>query len=322
MEITLKDIIVLAKELPEECFSEAFERLKQIKEKADKERESQPISCPRCTSVRLVRNGRGHGKQAYICKDCGRSFVGTSTSVMAYSHSGESVWKQVIRDTVDGVSLDKTANSLDLSHMTVFNMRHKILTCVERAVLAVSNPLTGVCEADETYVLESVKGWKIPKDYHRKPRKHGAKASKPGLSDEYICVCTSIDHDNRCTTDSVNRAVPSKADIAKVFGDKVTFDTVMLCDGSNRYDILDDKCTVAHIKRVNKANGFHSFIKKRINNVYHGIATKYLNRYNALFSQVFGKQDSAVEKIYSLIIARDGSFSNIASVKADSLLAI
>jgi hypothetical protein len=36
--------------------------------------------------------------------------------------------------------------------------------------------------------LESLKGRKIPENYYRKPRKHGAKAAKPGLSNEQICV--------------------------------------------------------------------------------------------------------------------------------------
>ena len=175
------------------------------------------------------------------------------------------------------------------------------------------------CEADETYVLESVKGRKIPKDYHRKPRKHGAKASKAGLSEEYICVCTSVDSDNRCTTAAVNRAVPSKAEIEQVFGDKVTADTVILCDGSKQYDVLEEKCTVAHSKRVNRVNGFHSFIKERLL-AARGVATIYLNRYNALFSQVFSNRDTAADKIFELMTTRNGSFSDIASVKSQSLL--
>jgi hypothetical protein len=143
-------------------------------------------------------------------------------------------------------------------------MRHKILYCVEQAILNAPIELEGVCEADETYVLESVKGRKIPASYHRKPRKHGAKASKRGISDEYICVCTSVDSDNKCTASVVNRATPSKVEIAQVFADKVSADTAILCDGSNGYDVLDDKCTVAHSKQVNRVNGFHSFIKGRL----------------------------------------------------------
>ena len=315
----MKDLIGLTKELPEEYLEEAFETLKGIKDKAEAEKESKPEECLRCGSVKVVRNGKQNGRQFYLCKDCGKAFTETATSAIAHSCSSKTVWKQVIRDTVDGISIDKTAEALDLSHSTVFHMRHKILYCVEQTLLNVPSMLEGVCEADETYVLESVKGRKIPKDYHRKPRKHGAKASKAGLSEEYICVCTSVDSDNRCTTAAVNRAVPSKAEIEQVFGDKVTADTVILCDGSKQYDVLEEKCTVAHSKRVNRVNGFHSFIKERLL-AARGVATIYLNRYNALFSQVFSNRDTAADKIFELMTTRNGSFSDIASVKSQSLL--
>jgi hypothetical protein len=231
------------------------------------------------------------------------------------------VWKQVIRDTVDGVSLDRTAENLDLPHSTVFHMRHKILYCVEQAVLATPAELEGVCEAGETYVLESVKGRKIPGEYHRKPRKHGAKASKAGLSNEYICVCASVDGDNRRMTGIVNRASPSHAEIEQASGDKVSSDTVILCDDSNRYDVLQDKCTVAHSKRVNKVNSFHSFIKERLL-AARGVATAYLTRYSVLYSQIFSKQDSAADAVFALMTSRDGSFSDISTVKQRGLLII
>jgi transposase-like protein len=314
--ITLKELIGLTKELPEEYLEEAYETLNDLKEK-----ETKAVECLRCGSVKIVRNGKQSGRQYYLCKDCGKAFTETATSAIAHSHSSKTVWKQVIRDTVDGISIDKTAEALDLSHSTVFHMRHKILYCVEQAILNTAGVLEGVCEADETYVLESVKGRKIPEGYHRKPRKHGAKASKAGLSEEYICVCTSVDADNNCVTATINRAAPSKAEIEQVFGDKVTTDTVILCDGSKQYDVLDEKCTVAHSKRVNRVNGLHSFIKERIL-AARGIATIYLNRYNALFSQIFGNRDTAADKIYELMISRNGLFSDISTVKSQLLLTL
>ena len=321
MSITLKELIGLTKELPEEALEEAYESLKALKEKAETAKETKSVECVRLASLAVKRNGKQNGRQLYLCKDCGKAFMETAGSAIAHSQSSKTVWKQVIRDTVDGLSIDKTAQSLDLSHSTVFRMRHKILYCVEQAILNAPAVLEGVCEADETYVLESVKGRKIPEDYHRKPRKHGAKASKPGLSDEYICVCTSVDVDNRCMTAAVNRAAPSKDEIEKVFGDRVTEDTVILCDGNKQYDVLDGKCTVAHTKRVNKVNGFHSFIKERLN-AARGVATIYLSRYNALFSHVFGKHDTAADSIFSLMTSRNGSFSDISTVKNEGLLEI
>lgn len=323
MTITLKDIIRLAKELPEAGFPEAYEKLKEIIDNMGSDNDSNnggdSVACVSCGSINLYRNGKRHGKQAYLCRDCGKAFVETSGSAIAYSHSSDTVWKQVIDDTVNGISIDDTAASLDLSHDCVFHMRHKILKRLEDEFLSMGAAKSGTCEADETYVLESVKGTPIAEDYHREARKHGAKASKPGISNEYVCVCTSIDEDGDCIAVSVNRAMPSKAEIDQVFGDRVAPDTLLVCDGNTNYDVLEDKCTVAHTKRVNKVNGFHSFIKSRILD-YRGVATEYLNRYNALFARVFGRGEKVVDEIFALMKARDASFCPISDIESQNLL--
>jgi AcrR family transcriptional regulator len=36
------------------------------------------LSCPRCQSTEISRNGYRRGKQCYCCKDCGRQFVSTN----------------------------------------------------------------------------------------------------------------------------------------------------------------------------------------------------------------------------------------------------
>jgi len=51
-----------------------------------------------------------------------------------------------------------------------------------------------------------------------------------------------------------------------------------------------------------------------------GVATINLNRYNALFSQIFGNPDASTDKIFELMTTRNGSFSDISSVKSQSLL--
>ena len=320
MAVTLKEIIRLVKELPERHLEETFERLTEIKEKADaeKEAESEIKSCLHCGSVAIVRNGKRSGRQAFMCRDCSKTFVETTGSAISNSHGGETVWKQVIRDTVEGISLDDTATSLDLSHSTVFNMRHKILTSLERYLSAEPIVLSGVCELDETYTLESLKGRKLPENYHREARKRGGKASKPGLSNEQICICAGVNSDGKSIAITVNRAAPSKAELVQVFAPRITDDTTILCDGSKNYDAFEDSCTVAHVKHPNKVNGFHSFIKERLRSM-RGIATIYQNRYNALFAEVYGDLDASVDRIYRLMTSRNNSFLPIAEIKAQNL---
>ena len=315
----LVEIISLVREIPEEYLEEALAAIKGIKEKADLEKESEVTACPHCHSEHVVRNGRKSGKQSFLCRCCHKSFVQTSKSAIENSHSGSTVWKQVISDTVRGVPIDKTADSLGLHHETVFNMRHKILYCVERSLAADPIKLAGVCEADETYVLESVKGKKIPENYHRKPRRHGAVASKRGISSEYICVCASVTAAGEKVAIAANRASPSGQEILGVFGDRVDQGTVVLCDGKTSYNALEDRCTVATTKRVNRVNGFHSFIKERLD-AMRGVSTAYLNRYNALFSKLYGAEDSVVDEIFEMMSAQKGFSNTIVTTQSTNLL--
>jgi len=322
MSITLKDIIGLVKELPESYLEETYEKLTEIKRKADDEQELQEETCPHCKSEHIVRNGKSHGKQMYLCRDCKKTFTETTTAAIAHSHSSATVWKQVISDMVDGIPIDQTADSLDMHHETVFNMRHKILYCVEQSLIAEPTPLIGACETDETYVLESEKGRKFPDNHHRKPRKHGAKASKPGISNEYVCVCTSVTGENDKVAIAINRASPDSQEILDVFGERVNENTVILCDGKQSYNVLDEKCTVAVARRINKVNGFHSFIKEKLDSM-RGVATIYLNRYNALFSKIYSADKSTVvDDIYRLMVSRSDSFNTIAYTQSANLLEI
>ena len=117
-------------------------------------------------------------------------------------------------------------------------MRHKILYRIEKELLTSPVDLSGVCETDEKYVLENEKGRKFPENHHRKPRNHGGKASKRGLSNEQVCVCTSINGNGKYVAVSINRAIPSKAELEKVFDDRIFDDTVILCDGNKNYSSL------------------------------------------------------------------------------------
>jgi DNA-directed RNA polymerase subunit RPC12/RpoP len=57
MENNLKELLALVKELPERYLGEAFDKLKEIKEKAEAEEEGGRKSCPKCGSRHIVRNG-------------------------------------------------------------------------------------------------------------------------------------------------------------------------------------------------------------------------------------------------------------------------
>jgi len=333
MENRIAKLIELVQKLPESCLDETIEF---VSDKLAENDENKPIPpCPHCKSENVRRNGRVDNRQRYLCKDCGKTYGETTNSALSQSHCGEAVWKQVIRDTINGISIDKTAESIAVSHPTAFNMRHKILLALEGAEDREPTVLNGVCELDDTYVLKSYKGTKLSGDFWRKPRKHGAVAQKRGISGEYVCISTGVERNGDAYSQTVTRATPGKDDLVAVFGNRIGDETLILCDGAAAYVALGENCECP-VKNVcedgekggkgffniNTANNFHSFIKNRYNQ-YRGVATKYLNRYNALFSKVFRSGDDLVDEIYNILISNDTPrHKNVFDVKSLNLLDI
>lgn len=261
--------------------------------------------CPYCGSSHIVRNGKKCGKQRYLCRACNRTFVTTTHTVMSMSHYPAIVWKGVITDTLLGNAIDYTAERLGLSHQCVFNMRHKILLSIQDMISANPVVLGQVSELDETFVLECFKGKKLSPDIERPARKHGAKALKRGISDEYICINTGVQRNGGAVAEAINKAKPDGAELQQVYNNHLEDGTLALCDGLRSYNALKSlaDCTIKDINTVddteknfyhlNTVNNFHSFIKERYN-FYRGVATKYLNRYNALFTLAWRQGESLV----------------------------
>ena len=114
-------------------------------------------SCPYCNKTHVIKYGYKTGKQRFLCHDCKRTYMHSTNTIMSNSHYNQSVWTDFIRDTLCGVSLDKSAKKYGFSHQTAFNMRHKILMALQD--LLENNPvlLSGIAELDETFVLDCYK---------------------------------------------------------------------------------------------------------------------------------------------------------------------
>ena len=269
--------------------------------------EETPV-CPYCNKTHVIKYGHRKGKQRFLCRDCKRTYMRSTNTIMSNSHYNQSVWTDFIRDTLCGVSLDKSAKKYGFSHQTAFNMRHKILMALQDFLE--NNPvlLSGIAELDETFVLDCYKGSQVPKTAGREARKHGAKAAKRGISNEYVAICTGIQRDGGAIAATVNRAKPSGKELDEIFRGHIAEDTLVLTDGLRSYNVLETltSCTVVDVKQeagrgifnLNTVNSLHSFIKETYNH-YRGVATKYINRYNVLFSIAFRCADNLKDILFS-----------------------
>lgn len=303
---------IIAK-LSEEAIDSLYETdCKMMEGYADDERPC----CPYCNGKAVVRNGHKCDKQEYRCKACGKTFVSTTNTLIANSHQPREVWAEVINDTISGDAIDFTAERLELTHDLVFRMRHKFLLALVDLQEEQCPCLSEISEMDETYVLESYKGKELPDFICRKPRKHGAKAEKRGISNEYICICTGVQRKGCAIAGTVNRAKPSSQELQEIFNGHICEGTLLLCDGLKSYKSLEATagCIVRDVTRetgiefynFNTVNAFHSFIKRQYE-FYRGVATKYLNRYNALFSAAYKCTVESLQKIMDAFLTVRGT---------------
>ena len=103
------------------------------------------------------RNGhRKDGTQRYVCKDCGKSFVIATNSIVSGTRKDLSVWEQYIDCMMNGLSIRKTAVACGIHRNTAFLWRHKILDALQN--MADDVTLDGIIEADETFFAISYKG--------------------------------------------------------------------------------------------------------------------------------------------------------------------
>lgn len=252
----------------------------------------EPKSCPCCgdQSARFIRKGYLRGKQRFQCKSCGRKFTYDSKQLTSNSQQSVESWLVVLEDTLSLQSLNSTAEKIGVCHSTAFHMRHKLLVYLEEAVAA-SAPLEVLIEADETYMPESQKGTKVTQ---RKPRRHGESSGKRGLSNEQMCVCVATDRDNHVIARCVNRAKPSSENLVEALASHIAGESVLLCDGAASYNLLAEKTNCQKVSLVghesynklyhlNTVNSLHSRFKEMMRKL-RGVASKYLNRYAALFS--------------------------------------
>ena len=141
---------------------------------------------------------------------------------------------------------------------------------------------------DEKYVQKSHKGTRIDQ---LNPRKRGETASKRSLSKEKVCIITAVQRYGKAVAETFNMDKPSSDDINK-FAHHIHENSYTWTDGLESYTkMLSNKnCSRKIIKsykeydsvnHLNNVNSFHNEIEKQYE-IYRGVASKYINRYNAL----------------------------------------
>lgn len=285
-DLSKSEQLALFEAMKQDLFPEEREDIAKMLKDIRETRFSDGLACLHCGSVSVKKNGKYRARQRYLCKDCGKTFndmTNTPLSGSRYPHK----WLKYFEMMVEGYTLPKISETLEIHISTAFYWRHKILN----AVRSLGNQtLKGIVESDETFFLESDKGKKSIT--HRKARKRGGVATKRGISKEQICVLVAQDRNGQVISQMAGKGRIKSTDIDKVLGSFIDTSALLCSDTATNYKKFAKDKGLQH-EMVNMRKGI--YVKKSIFHIQHvnayhkrlkqfmerfqGVATKYLDNY-------------------------------------------
>ena len=292
--IDIEDLLREVRELPDFSRRKVQKIVTDYKKEKD---EAEIVSfdvCPKCGKEHphLTMGGKTKaGKQMLRCQDCGHRFVIDHNEITFYSRLSKEQWNEGIKSIISGDIIDTTAEKCDVTHRTAFKMRHKVMSFMEKDEDSIQ--VAEEVELDETHLPESRKGKEFKEQDDRKPRKRGEKATKRGISDEKVCLLTATQRKGGSFLRSYNMGRPSSEEVMNLVS-HIKEESYLWTDNHSSYnkltETLGSKRVIVssheeydQVNHLNTVNSFHSSIKKW-NAKMRGVATKYINRYAALFN--------------------------------------
>ena len=88
--------------------------------------------CPRCGSVAIVKKGKSrNGEQRYLCRDCGRTFSGSTDRILGTSKLPRETWMAYAECFVLMLPLRECAGRCGVCLKTTYTMRHRLIECLK-----------------------------------------------------------------------------------------------------------------------------------------------------------------------------------------------
>jgi transposase-like protein len=250
------------------------------------------FSCPYCQTTQVIRYGKYDGKQRYQCKTCKCTFGDFTGSPLARTKKPDK-WQDFLECMIEGRTLRDSGIAIGVHYVTLFYWRHKVM----KALKSLPPPkLTGVGESDETYQRESQKGSRCIEG--RPPHHRGGPAKSRGIGADQVCTVVARDRHGSTLVDIAGFGQLSEAKANATLREAISGVTVLCSDSASAYFKLAKSLNIEHVvlnasKKIRKrgiyhiqnVNGYHSRLKGWLL-PFKGVATKYLNSYQALFDFV------------------------------------
>jgi transposase-like protein len=223
--------------------------------------------CPKCGKTKFIKHGLYNGIQRYRCKECGKTFSQTTNSLWSYSKKEASKWIKFTEYVMERKSLRFCAKKLEISLVTAFYWRHKVLHGL--AFDNVPSKLSGDVYVAKKLIPENFKGSRnITTNIRHNIWVVGAK----GIEDSMLAK-------------PISRGFWDFSIFNKIIYPIIDRKAYIVPYGDRYISIVAEKHNKKRIKKVideNKIKFFHNNLEKWLKK-YYGVATKYLDEYLSLF---------------------------------------
>ena len=182
------------------------------------------------------------------------------------------------------MSLKAAARQINVSYVTLFYWRHKLLSALK---MIKQNKMQGEFELENFFLKFSRKGKKNIE--HDEKRVHDKSVSHINITNKKVCVLTALDLHNNIYSKAVGTGRMNAKDIDNFLG-KILNNNKKACSRPKPFFALYFK--KKKIKEINKSlDDSSKAIKYRSDCMawlygFMGVATKYLNNYLSLFKFV------------------------------------
>ena len=270
--------------------------------------------CIHCGSEHIVHNGKFRGRQRFKCKVCKRTFNTLSDTPLARTRHLDK-WLDFANCLENGLSLRKSAKIVNVSYVSLFYWRHKLLTGLNNIPIS---SFTDKVEMQDMYLLISQKGGKKILN----PRRRGYSVySRKIFKDKKICVLIAKDVKSNIFSRITNYGLLDLHILENFLNNYISADNT-ICSKMPRI--------FKQLAIVNKAKYFEfPNLFQRQNYIpdiltyekkfklwiqkFKGVSTKYLDNYLALFKFLYSnnKHDNLAMLIVSSSFNEIQTFNSI-----------
>ena len=261
---------------------------------------------PRCNSEHWHRHGRANDLQRFRCRACGRTFNDlTGTPLARLRLKGK--WLDYLSVLLDSLTVRAAAKRVGVHRNTAFRWRHRFLDRVKDDRPA---QLTGIVEADETFLLESQKG---SRKLERAPRRRGGKAALRGMSHHLDCILVARDRSGNTIDAVTGRGALKASQLVRHLLPKLAPQALLVTDANAAYRSFVRAHGIAHQAvdlqagarvrasaqgaiHVQNVNAYHRRFKEWLAR-FHGVASRRLPNYLGWHWALDGGRIASVEQL-------------------------